>query len=312
MQIDRQFTPFPQPTAVALGYFDGVHAGHRSVIAAAVRYAEEKGLVPSVFTFTLDSAFLASRGGDILSVGLKEKRIAQMGVQYCLMPPASAFYGKSGPWFVQEVLQKTMGAKAVFCGRDFTFGKEREANVDMLRRLCQPLGIEVFVLEDVEVEGEKVSSTRIRKALEAGEMELAQKLLGAPYAIDFPVAHGRQVGRRLGFPTINQIYPEGLLQPKFGVYLTAVCIDGETYAGATGFGSHPTVEQAVISSETYIEGYSGDLYGKNIEVAFLQFFTPEKKFSSLDGVKQLIADTARAARQYLQSHPAAPCGGQNT
>ena len=217
MEIYNDFPFLNENTTVALGYFDGVHLGHRAVIDAAVQYAKLHEITPAVFTFALNDAFLTSRGGDILSATQKEKRIAKLGINHYVCPPASAFYGKSAAWFVEKILHKKLKAKAVFCGRDFTLGKAKEADVTALKQLCSAFDIEVIVIDSITVDGEAVSSTRIRSLLKNGEIEQVNTLLGTPYAIDFEVVHGKQLGRTIGTPTINQLYPPHLVSPKYGV-----------------------------------------------------------------------------------------------
>lgn len=296
----KHYDLFPElesPCALALGYFDGVHLGHRAVIGAAVDHAKKAGLEAAVFTFTLAEALSASRGGDILSGEERSRRIQSLGIQHYICPSTDSFYGKDAVWFVQEVLCR-LKARAVFCGEDFTFGSDR-AGVERLRELCAPLGIEVYVVDKVMLEGEPVSSTRIRKALKTGRMELANRLLGEEYVIDFEVVHGKQLGRTIGCPTINQLYPPHLVSPLYGVYITSAQIDGRRYPAATGFGTRPTVGGEHASAETYIEGFSGDLYGQRIRTTFYRYLCPQVKFDSLDDLARLIHSAARQAEQYF-------------
>ncbi len=300
MEVYNDFPLLKENTAIALGYFDGVHLGHRAVIGAAVDYAKVRGLAPAVFTFLLDNDLVASRGGDILSASQKEKRIGAMGVQHYVCPSASAFYGKSAAWFVEEVLYKKLKAKAVFCGKDFTLGKAKEADVTSLKKLCKAFDIEVIVVDSIEVDGETVSSTRIRNLLKNGEVEQVNALLGAPYAIDFEVVQGKQLGRTIGTPTINQLYPPHLVSPKYGVYITSALVHGKNYAGATGFGTRPTVNGDYASAETFLKDFKGDLYGEHIETSFYKYLYPQVKFDSLEDLAAMIHRTADEAALYLK------------
>ena len=284
-------------TAIALGYFDGVHLGHRAVIQTAVTYAQNSNLEPAIFTFSLDEELPASRGGDILSQRQKEKRIEALGIEQYVCPPASTFYQNSAKWFVQEILHEKLKAKTVFCGRDFTIGKGKEAGVNALEKLCAEYGITVIVVEDVQENGKPVSSTRIRNALKEGNMQEANVLLREPYAIDFEVMHGKKIGRTIGRPTINQIYPPHILSPQFGVYVTEVYLNGKTYAAATGFGTRPTVSGDSASAETFIIGFDGDLYGEAVETTFYRYLYPQEKFATLEELSARIDSAVKAAEE---------------
>ena len=236
---------------VALGYFDGVHLGHRRVLARTVEAARERGCTSAVFTFAppLDRAV---KGRAILTPEEKARRIAAMGVEHYVRPPFEEFCTLSPEAFVHDVLAVRFGAKAVFCGDNFTFGSRKAGNVDMLRRLCAAAGISVEIVPMVQREGAPVSSSRIRACLEAGDVETAGAMLGEPYCIDLPVRHGKRLGTALGFPTINQIYPDWMLLPRQGVYVTRVLLDGVWRPSATGLGTRPTVNGDGVTCETFI------------------------------------------------------------
>ena len=297
MNIYKTFPTLKNETAIALGYFDGVHLGHRAVIQSAVAYAKENSLEPALFTFSLDEGLLASRGGDILSQRQKEKRIEALGIAQYICPSASTFYQKNAKWFVQEILHKNLKAKVVFCGRDFTIGKEKEASIVALEVLCEEFGIKVKVVEDVQEGGKPVSSTRIRNALKEGNMQETNALLAEPYVIDFEVMHGKKIGRTIGRPTINQIYPPHILNPLFGVYATEVILNGQVYAAATGFGTRPTVSGDNASAETFIIGFDGDLYGEIVETAFYRYLYPQEKFATLEELSDRIDSAVKVAEE---------------
>lgn len=212
----------PNGSAVALGYFDGVHLGHRRVLGAAVEYAAAHGLTPAAFTFSLPGG-QSLKGGRILSAGQKHARVAALGITAYMEPPFESFRSLSPEDFVNKILVECFAAKAVFCGDNFTFGAYAAGNVDRLKELCAPLGIAVTIVDMAQYGGQTVSSTRIRAALEEGRIEDANAMLGAPYCIDWPVRHGKGIGTsKLGKPTINQNYPADALQPCTGVYLTRI------------------------------------------------------------------------------------------
>lgn len=304
MQILTRVRPLADtgPTAVALGYFDGVHLGHRAVIGAAVAAACRRGLTPAVFTFELpeDSTL---KGGRILSLDQKHARIAAMGVRRVMEPPFADFCALTPQAFVQDILVGCFDAREVFCGDNFTFGVRASGNVDSLRRLCAEHGITVTVVEMARYGGQTVSSTRIRAALEEGRLTDANAMLGAPYAIDWPVTHGKGVGTsRLGTPTINQNYPPAALEPCCGVYLTRIWLNGRWWPSATGIGRRPTVDKqgAPVTCETYVPGFSGNVYGQTPVLEFHKYLCPVRKFDSLQALSDLITTAAAQSCAYFQ------------
>ena len=285
-------------TAVALGYFDGVHIAHQSLIKQMCDWAQEHNLQKAVFTFT-KKIKLGHKGKDILAQHKKKEYMNDLGVELFYSPDFMEFNELTPEEFVQNILIDSMGAKAVFCGENFFFGKNRRGNVKVLKELCEKYNIHFTQAETVFDFGQIVSSTEIRNCLAEGEMEKVAHLLGRPYGVDFEVVHGKELGRTLGTPTINQIYPDSMCSPKSGVYITCTTVDGKKYPSATGLGSRPTVNGVGQTCETFILGYKGDLYGQNIQVDFYYYLYPSKKFDTLDQLGQMILDSADMAKKYL-------------
>ena len=236
MQIYQSLTPVraPQGSAVALGYFDGVHCGHRAVLGAAVDCAKANGLTAAAFTFELPAGSTL-KGGRILSLRQKHARVAALGIEEYQEAPFDEFRALSPEDFVQTVLVECFNAKELFCGDNFTFGARAAGNVERLRELCKPLGIGVHIVPMAQYQGQTVSSTRIRAALEEGRLADANAMLGTPYAIDWPVVHGKGIGSgKLGTPTLNQNYPAAALQPCAGVYLTRIFLNRHRQAPHCG------------------------------------------------------------------------------
>lgn len=278
------------PTAVALGFFDGVHLGHRAVIQEVVSCCKE-GLIPVTFTFTTTGcAPKRKQGAGLLQTTLqREQSLEALGVEYLVMPPFEGFMEMSPEEFAVDVLHTKLKARVVCCGKDFRFGKEAAGTAAYLREILEPLGTEVHIIPPVIVEGEVVSSTRIRECIAKGEVELANRLLGDEFCITGEVLHGKKLGRTIGFPTANQAFPTELQLPKLGVYETRALIGGTAYQAVTNVGLRPTVEgTAVPNAESYIIGFTGDLYGKEITVCFRRFLRPEQKFHSVEELRRQI------------------------
>ena len=287
-------------TAVAMGYFDGIHIGHQFLIKQMQDYAEKNNLDKAVFTFT-KTVKLGHKGKDILSIYQKVNIMKDIGVDLFYSPDFMEFAALTPEQFVDDVLIKSMGAKALFCGESFCFGKNRAGNVTVLKELCASRGVEVFIVPTVELDGVTVSSTEIRGALTEGNIEKANRMLGRPYAIDFEVVHGKKLGRTLGTPTINQIYPNSMCTPKEGVYITVTEVNGERYPSATGFGNRPTVNGDTLSCETTLADFSGDLYKKNIKVEFYSYLFPTQKFENVEQLKAMIENALRQSVEYSQN-----------
>ena len=282
----------PVKTAFALGVFDGLHKGHRQVISKVLDQ-KQNGLMTGIFTFQ------EAREGDefykkdfkyIFSQHAKEKMFNQMGIDFVVSPDFANIKHYNCEDFVEGIIVKALNASVISCGSDFTFGMGAEGNAQTLKELCAKKGVEVIITPLVKDGEEAISSSKIRRLIENGEMEKAREMLCQSFFIDFPVIEGNKIGKKLlNIPTINQAFPKNHCIPKYGVYATRVELNGKAYAGATNVGVKPTVSKSgEILSETYINGFDGDLYGKNIKVEFLEFVRPEAKFASTDELKAQI------------------------
>ncbi len=276
--------------AVALGLFDGVHLGHRAVIGKALEYRQE-GLRPAVFTYRIQH-IVPERKGKVQWINGEDERCIQlekMGVDDVVQPTFEQFRDMSPEEFVVDFLIKRMNAKVLCCGEDFRFGKKAAGNVELLKELCRQYNVKVEIVPPVDLDGGRISSTRIREYVRTGNMEMAWKMLGRPYSLRFPVVSGNKLGRTLDFPTINQIYPEHFAIPRYGVYVSVTDINGRLYSSISNVGVKPTVGSDCPLSETYIIGYSGNLYGSRVRVNLCHYIRPEIKFDSLDALKEQIA-----------------------
>lgn len=282
--------------AVALGLFDGVHLGHRAVLAAA---AEQKknGLIPCAFTFPPESTAKKGAAGYIYSEIEKNYIIEnECAIERICSPPFAELCGMDGETFAREHLCGAMGAAFVCCGNDFRFGSRASCGLAELVGFGRKYGFTVKAVDDVFCSGKRVSSTEIRTLLEEGDIAGADRFLGAPYIIMKEVSHGAALGRTIGFPTANQVFSPGQLVPRYGVYASQVTIDGVCYSSMTNIGMKPTVDYGGAPlAETYINGFSGDIYGRSIRTQLLRFIRPERRFGSVDELKaQIAADIAAA------------------
>ncbi len=291
--------------AVALGFFDGLHIGHAAVVSRTLSYQQE-GLCPCVFTFTMDGGHPAAKStaNALTTERQKEQLLESWGVRLVLCPDFSEFHAMEPEAFVDEVLVRRLNANAACCGEDFRFGKKAAGDVGQLAALCQARGIRLDVVPPVTFEGERVSSTRIRSLLGEGRVADANRMLGRAFGYDFTVVRGKQLGRKLDSPTINQRLPDGFVPLRHGVYASVSFAGGAWHPSVTNIGLRPTVEDTTaVNSETYICGFSGDLYGARVEVRLLAFLRPEQRFPSVEALRARIHADAEAsvpiAEEYL-------------
>lgn len=287
---------------VALGNFDGVHRGHQALLACAGQHAAPLGGPVVVLTFEPHPRrfFVADTGPFRLTLSAgKVRLLEQYGANAVLAQHFDArFAALPADAFIEDVLLKGLGGRHVVCGYDFTFGARRGGNVEMLREAGKLRGFGVTVLDPVMREGEIYSSTRIREALRAGWISEAAELLGHPWEIEGIVELGDQRGRTIGFPTANIGLGEHL-RPRFGVYAVRALVDGQWRNAVANLGKRPTFGKLQENFEVHLFDYSGDLYGRTLRVAFVDFIRPEMKFAGLDQLKAQIAADGDAARRVL-------------
>ena len=286
-------------TAVAIGFFDGLHLGHIEVIKKTL---ERQGLSSVVFTFS-DKTLLPkfTVGENIINYQLKQELLAKVGIDYIFAPDFDLVKNLSPEDFVDDILIKHLNASFVTCGYDFHFAKGGKSNSEKLKEICEKRGIEIEIVPPVRLDGEIVSSTAIRAMIKSGELEKANALLGYELTYVLPVIHGNKIGRTMGFPTINQIIPHGNIVPKNGVYKSWVQLDGINYASITNIGVKPTIKlQAgeIVREpvmETHIIGFDADLYGLRVRVVLRSYMRPEREFSGLDELRQQLEADKREA-----------------
>ncbi len=306
MAVFAQYRELPQSArgaSIALGNFDGLHAGHRAVFEAA-RIAGDGAF--SVATFEPPPRAYFRPGDPPFRLMRPERRNAEIlacGANNVFeLPFNGEMAAMTDEGFVRTVLVEGLGAGHVSVGFDFRFGRGRMGHAQRLASLGRALGFGVTIVEEVGSQGTKASSTAIRQALMAGEPELAADLLGSPWIADGIVESGERNGRNLGFPTANLHLGE-LIHPKHGVYVVRARIEGETEwrHGVANFGRTPTTGLREPVLETHIFGFSGDLYGRHLEVQLIAFLRPELKFSSIELMIEQMHRDAAEARNILES-----------
>lgn len=271
------------PVAAAIGVFDGVHLGHQALLERLCKEARVRHALPLVFTFSENSKNAWALSGEAERL----ERFAWLGISAVFFADFAALRGLSCEEFVQTYLRLRLDCRAVVIGNDFRFGRDRSGDSEAMGRL---FGGDTVVLPPVQVDGQTVSSTEIRRRLLEGDLAGAEKLLGRPYDFLLPVSRGRRLGRKLGFPTINQLPPQGRLLPRFGVYESAVSVGGVSYRGVTNVGVKPTVSlREAPLLETHLLGYNGgDLYGETAHVSLLRMLREERRFETVEALREQV------------------------
>lgn len=284
-------------TVVALGYFDGIHKGHRAVLTKALSLAEEMKLKAVVLLFDEHPRrVLRTAAAPMLTDDeMKRELLEEMGIEAVDFNFRETMNYSPGQ-FAQKILVEGLNAGAVVCGYDYRYGKNASGNSETLKRDLESLGVRVISIEGVRQGDEIISASKIRELISQGEVLRANEMLGRPFTYNRVVERGDAIGRRLGFPTINQSFPEDFIVPKYGVYASVVRFENKVYPGVTNIGTRPTVNGSAVRSETCILGFSGDLYGKRVRVSLLKFLRPEMKFQSLAELSEAIGRDMEKAK----------------
>jgi riboflavin kinase/FMN adenylyltransferase len=309
--VDPKGPPARLERAVfAIGNFDGAHLGHRAVIDRTKRLAAELGAPGAVLTFEPHPAdFFAGKPVvfRLTPKAVKARALEEFGLDGAvILTFDAALAALSAEEFVSKVLVERLGVAAVVIGWDFHFGKGRSGSPAFLKEAGARYGFRVDIIGKIEAEGaqpEAISSTAIRRALEAGDVEAAARFLGRDYAIVGTVIAGRKLGRTLGVPTANiALEPSNRL--AYGIYAVHVILDGARFGGVASFGTRPTVDDGPPLLETFLFDFDGDLYGRTIEVAFIRRIRGEKKFDNLDALVAEMGRDKEKARAILAERDA--------
>lgn len=300
-------TPAPSATVLTIGNFDGVHLGHRALLARVRQAATDCGLAAAVLTFEphprefFDPASAPAR---LTTLREKLELLQDYGADLvCVSPFNREFAALSAEQFIEQVLQRCLRVRHLIIGDDFRFGARRAGDFAHLQAAGEARGFRVEAMDSVLQDGERASSSAVREALAAGDLGRAAALLGRPYSIDGRVVRGRQLGRQLGFATANMRIKHNPL-PLSGVFAVQVAgLGGQTYQGVANLGIRPTVggePQPLL--EVHLFDFDGDIYGAHLSVSFLHKLREEMKFPDFSALVAQIGRDAEAARSYFQRH----------
>jgi riboflavin kinase/FMN adenylyltransferase len=293
---------------VAIGNFDGLHRGHAGVIVRALALAKRLGRPCALLTFEPHPADFFAGKRVIFRLtprDAKEAILDRMGLEgMIVLTFDAALAGLSAEDFVAEMLVRRLGIGGVVAGYDFHFGARRAGTPEFLKEAGARHGFAVEIVDKITSDAsgslDAVSSTAIREALEAGDVRRARELLGHPFLVEGEVTGGKKLGRELGFPTAN-IVPDPSCRLRHGIYAVRMSVDGVTYSGVASFGRRPTFDDGPALLEVYLFEFNGDLYGKMVEVAFVDFIRGEEKFDSAAELVERMHRDAAQARDMLAS-----------
>lgn len=304
MQVYNNLSEYNQnfSTVVTVGNFDGIHVGHKKILEKVNSLAGQYGFKSVVFTF--EPHPMKYFGADIpriLTSSQKQNILNEIGVDFLFQIEFSERFAQMSPEvFVREVLVKKLNARFIIVGYDYKFGKRRKGDFRLLQFLSQHYGYTPFKVDRVEVNGEVVSSTNIRKFLQEGKIKKANEMLGRYFSLEGTVVEGSKIGRLLGYPTANILVNNELL-PKFGVYVSRLSLNGKKYDSVANIGVRPTLNEKAkdVKVEAFIFGFSDDLYGNEVELELLEYLRPEARLDSFEELKNVIKEDCEAAQKFL-------------
>lgn len=298
-----ELSSLPGPIFLAIGVFDGVHLGHQAVIRTSAEHAREAGGTPVVVTFDPHPAkILRPENAPRLLTATQHKiaLIRALGVAHLLVLTFDKQFAATPPEeFVQRLVRHAKPLREICVGHEWSFGKGRAGNLALLKKLGAECDFHVVGIKPVTVNGTVISSTEIRRAIEHGDFAKAASMLGREYTILGTVKAGAHLGRQLGFPTANLSAHSEQFPPN-GVYVTEALLDGATYHGVANLGYRPTIADAKPERllELHLFDLSREIYGEDLEVRFIHYLRPEKKFGSLDELREQISRDVEQARHH--------------
>jgi len=297
-----ELSRLPGPLFLAIGVFDGVHRGHEAVIATSAGHAQAQNGTPVVVTFDPHPMkVLRPQDAPHLLTATQHKvaLIRNLGVAHLLIIPFDKQFAATEPEdFVKELATHSRPLREICVGHEWSFGRSRRGNLNLLKKLGTQFGFDVIGIPPVKVNGKVVSSTAIRQAVETGDLAKAAEMLGREYTILGTVVRGDNLGKKIGFPTANLSAHSEQFPPN-GVYVAEAALDGRIYTGVVNLGCRPTVSSGKSERilEVHLLDFDRDIYGKDIEVRFIRYLRPERKFDSLEALARQIERDVRQARE---------------
>ena len=292
---------------VTIGTFDGVHRGHRKIISRLIASAQSNALESVVLTFFPHPRMVVQKESSIKLIDTIDERIhllEETGLDHLIVHPFTHEFSRlSAEEFVEEILVNQLRAKRVIIGYDHHFGRNRNANIDDLRRYGKQYGFDVEEISKQDIDDVAISSTKIRKALEAGDLALANEFLGKPFMLTGTVTRGKGLGGKLHYPTANlHIAEDYKLIPAKGVYVVQSQIGHKDYYGMMSIGTNPTVGGSALTIETFFFDLSMDLYDKKIQIEVLTRIRDEKKFDNLDQLVRAMKQDEQFSLNYIKKY----------
>jgi riboflavin kinase/FMN adenylyltransferase len=304
LKVFKNFSEYQsqKPLALSLGMFDGVHLGHKSIIEELTKIGSEKNLETAVLTFWPHPRFVFNPDEDLKLLNtLEEKKVLleKYGIQNLFLKEFDEeFRNLTGEEFVRQILVKKLNVKYLIVGYDHVFGKNKSGNFELLQNLSGELGFEVEQMEAINIHENNISSTKIRNALLNGNILEANEMLGYSYSVSGTVAHGKKIGRTIGYPTAN-IETESLkLLPKKGAYIVEVFVKNKQYKGMLSVGTNPTVNGDKLTVEVYILDFNEDIYDEKITVKFRDFLHDEIKFEGIEKLVERLDEDKRLTEAF--------------
>lgn len=292
-----------QKSVVILGNFDGVHLGHQKLFKVAKDIAKERGLQTVAFSFYPHPTWVLGNSPKPLLMSRIEKKnkIEELGIDVYVEYPFNLEISQIQPLdFITDVLLEKLNAQVVVIGSNYFFGKDKQGNAIYMKQMTKEYGFEVVALQEVRKDNIVVSSTFIRDLILNGKIDIAMSLLGQPYTVRGTIVLGKQLGRTLGFPTINIIPDIVKVLPPNGVYITKLWLLNKEYYGLTNIGYNPTVNGKTKMVETHVFDFTEDVYGKEVKIEFLDYIRPEIKFNSLRELVEQINKDKEFAKKSLE------------
>ncbi|WP_144283761.1 bifunctional riboflavin kinase/FAD synthetase [Chryseobacterium echinoideorum] len=304
MKVFRNFSDYSskKPLALSLGMFDGVHLGHKCIMDELKKAGSENNLDTAVLTFWPHPRFVFNPNEDLKLLNtLAEKTvlIENYGISRLFVKEFDEeFRNLTGEEFVRQILVEKLNVKYLIIGYDHSFGKNKSGNFELLQKLSKELNFEVEQMEAINIHENNISSTKIRKALQEGNIKEANEMLGYHYSLSGRVIHGRKIGRTIGYPTANIETENIKLLPQKGAYIVEVFLKNESYKGMLSIGTNPTVNGEKLTVEVYILNFNGDIYGENITVKFRDFLHDEIKFEGMEKLVERLDEDKRLTEEF--------------